>query len=42
LLASYRPLREAEKKLAQALNIDLVCSAELARLDEKLKAWVRL
>ena len=41
MLASYRSLRDAEKRLAQALNIELVCGAELVRLDEKLKAWVR-
>lgn len=41
MLASYRPLRDAEKRLAQALNIELVCGVEFARLDEKLKAWVK-
>lgn len=41
ILASYRPLREAEKRLAKALNVELVCGAELARLDEKLKLFVR-
>lgn len=41
LLASYRPLRDAEIKLARALGIDLVCGADLNRLNEKLKAWVR-
>jgi len=41
LLASYRPLRDADKKLAQALSIELVCGRELAGLDEKLKSWVR-
>lgn len=41
MLVSYRPLRYAEKKLARALNVELVCSSELARLDEKLKVWVR-
>jgi hypothetical protein len=41
MLASYRPLRDSEKKLARALNIELVCGAELARLGERLKAWVR-
>lgn len=40
LLASYRPLGEAEKRLAKALGIELVCGAELSRLDEKLKRWV--
>ena len=41
MLASYRPLRESEKKLAKALNIELVCGQELARLNERLKNWVR-
>jgi len=41
MLASYRPLGEAEKRLAGALGIKLVCGAELARLDEKIKAWVK-
>lgn len=41
LLASYRPLRDAEKKLARALNIELVCGSELSRLDERLKIWTR-
>jgi len=41
MLASYRALREPERKLANALGIKLVCGAELARLKEKLKEWVR-
>lgn len=41
MLASYRPLRETEKRLAKALNIELVCGGELARLDERLKQWVK-
>lgn len=41
MLASYRALREPEKKLAHTLNIELVCGADLNRLDEKLKNWVR-
>lgn len=40
MLASYRPLHDAEKRLARALNIELVCGAELVRLEEKLKSWV--
>lgn len=40
MLASYRPLREAERKLAEALRIELVCGAELARIKERLKAWI--
>jgi len=41
MLASYRPLRESEKKLAKALNIELICGADLSRLNERLKNWVR-
>jgi len=41
MLASYRPLREPERKLAQALNIELVFGRDLASLDEKLKTWIR-
>lgn len=41
MLASYRPVRESEKKLAKALKIELVCGAELARLKERLTSWVR-
>jgi len=41
MLASYRPLGEAEKRLAGALRIELVCGAELVRLDEKIRNWVR-
>lgn len=40
MLVSYRPLRDSEKKLAQALGIKLACGAELNRLEEKLSAWV--
>ncbi|MDM7321914.1 MAG: DUF1887 family CARF protein [Gammaproteobacteria bacterium] len=40
MLASYRPVRESEKRLAKALGIELVCGPELAKLDEKLKTWV--
>lgn len=41
MLATYRPLREAEKRLAKALGITVVAGAELARLNEKLRNWVR-
>ena len=41
MLASYRPLGDPEKKLAKALNIELVVGSELNRLDEKLKCWVQ-
>jgi hypothetical protein len=40
MLASYRPLREPEKKLAHALNIELACGRELASLDDRLRAWI--
>lgn len=41
LLASYRPLRESEEKLAGALGIQLVCHTRLNRLDDTLRSWVR-
>jgi hypothetical protein len=40
MLASYRPLRDSEQRLARALNIELVCGAELARLSQRLQRWV--
>lgn len=41
MLASYRQLGDSEKKLAKALNIDVVSGIELNRLDERLKRWVK-
>jgi hypothetical protein len=41
MLASYRQLRDNERRLAKVLGIDLVCGAELTRLDEKIKGWVK-
>ncbi len=41
MLATYRPLRESEQRLAKALNIEVVASRELARLGERLKQWVK-
>jgi hypothetical protein len=41
MLATYRPLRPAEQRLAQALNIEVVASRDLARLGERLKQWVK-
>ena len=41
LLASYRRLGDAEKKLARALGIEIVAGADLSSLDERLKRWVR-
>lgn len=40
MLASYRPLRDAEKKLARALNVELVCGRELADLSGRLQNWI--
>ena len=40
LLASYRPLRDSEQRLARALGIELVCGPDLARLPQRLKTWV--
>ena len=40
MLASYRPLRDSEQRLARALSIELVCGAELARLPVRLKDWI--
>lgn len=41
MLASYRKLGESERKLAQALNIEVVTGVELNRLDERIKRWVK-
>lgn len=41
MLASYRPLADSERRLAKALSIELVCGGELARLDERLRRWVK-
>ncbi|MDP2095895.1 MAG: DUF1887 family CARF protein [Hydrogenophaga sp.] len=41
MLATYRPLRPAEQRLAQALNIEVVANRDLARLGERLKQWVK-
>lgn len=40
MLATYRPLRDSELRLAKALGIEVVASRDLARLDERLKQWV--
>lgn len=40
MLASYRPLRDSEQRLARALNIELICGPELARLPLRLQRWV--
>ena len=41
MLASYRPLRDSEKKLAKALGVELVCGSELIRLRERITHWVK-
>ena len=41
MLASYRRVGEAERRLAAALGIEVVCGAALARLDEEIRRWVR-
>jgi hypothetical protein len=33
-------LRDSEQRLARALNIELVCGAELARMSQRLQLWV--
>jgi hypothetical protein len=40
MLATYRPLRDSELRLAKALNIDVVAGNALSRLDDRLKQWV--
>jgi len=41
MLVSYRPLADAEKKLARALRIEVVCAGELAQLENQLRTWVQ-
>lgn len=41
MLASYRRLGDAERRLAAALRVEVVCGPGLARLDKRIKAWVR-
>jgi hypothetical protein len=41
LLATYRQLKDSEYRLAKALHIEVIAGANLKRLDEKLKQWVR-
>lgn len=40
MLASYRSLRDEEKRLSGALRIEVVCGTELVRLEEKIRNWV--
>ena len=39
MLAPYRRLRESERRLASALNIEVICDTELAQTRERLKRW---
>ena len=41
MLATYRPLRESEQRLAKALNIEVVAGRDLNRLGERIKQWVK-
>ncbi len=41
MLASYRDLGPSEKRLAEALRIELVCGPELQTLDQRLRRWVQ-
>lgn len=40
MLATYRPLRDPEFRLAKALHIEVVAGRDLVRLDERIKNWV--
>lgn len=42
MLATYRPLRDSEQRLAKALNIEVVAGRDLIRLGERLQQWVKL
>jgi hypothetical protein len=39
MLVSYRPVKPAERQLAEALHVEVVAVTELARLGERLKRW---
>jgi len=41
MLISYRALRDSERKLSRALGIECVCGAEINRLAEHIKVWIR-
>lgn len=41
MLASYRNIGESERRLAAALRIEVVYGAELARLDDRIREWVK-
>ena len=40
MLVSYRRLGDAERRLAEALGIEVVSGAEIANLDQRLRIWV--
>jgi len=40
MLASYRPVADSERKLAKALNIELVCGQDLKNLSDRIKMWI--
>jgi hypothetical protein len=40
LLVSYRGLRDEERRLADALRIELAAGGELARLKDRIRSWV--
>lgn len=40
MLVSYRTLGDAERKLAKALQIQVVAGGETARLEERIRHWV--
>jgi len=41
MLASYRKIGEAEKRLAAALHVEVVCGPDLARIDDRVRNWVK-
>lgn len=41
MLVSYRALRDSEKRLARALDIECVCGADINGLSERIKVWMR-
>lgn len=40
MLTSYRPVADSERKLARALNIELVCGRDLSELPARIKSWI--
>ena len=41
MLVSYRPMAEAELRLASALGIEVVFGTAISSFDDRLRAWVR-